>query len=150
MSPDDIPLLFRYSSRGLRSGELREFLRGIARGRNVTCLITDDREMRRLNRQFRGADYATDVLSFPNENGGEIAISLERAKAQAAEHGHSVFDEVRILMLHGVLHLSGMDHENDSGEMARAEVRWRRKLGLPTGLIERARSGRPRVERARA
>src|SRR5579871_4168846 len=140
MSPDDIPLLFRHSSRGLRSGELRQYLRRIARGRQVSCLITGDRELRRLNRRFRGADYATDVLSFPNENGGEIAISLDRAKAQAAEHGHSVFDEIRILMLHGVLHLSGLDHEKDSGEMARAERRWRRRLGLPAGLIERAPS----------
>ncbi|MBZ5606307.1 MAG: rRNA maturation RNase YbeY [Acidobacteriia bacterium] len=137
MSPDDIPLLFRHSSRGLRASALREFLMKVAKDRGVTCLITDDREMRRLNRQFRRLDYATDVLSFPNGNGGEIAISLDRAKAQAAEHGHSVFDELRILMLHGVLHLRGMDHETDSGEMRRAETRWRRKLGLPTGLIER-------------
>ena len=137
MSPDDIPLLFRHSSRGLRASALREFLMNVAKDRGVTCLITDDREMRRLNRQFRRLDYATDVLSFPNGNGGEIAISLDRAKAQAAEHGHSVFDELRILMLHGVLHLRGMDHETDSGEMRRAETRWRRKLGLPTGLIER-------------
>ena len=140
MSPDDIPLLFRYSSRGFRSAELRAFLRRIARGRHVTCLITDDRELRRLNRQFRGAGYATDVLSFPNENGGEIAISLERAKAQAAQHGHKLYDEIRILMLHGVLHLSGMDHETDSGEMARAEIRLRKKFRLPTGLIVRARA----------
>jgi probable rRNA maturation factor len=138
MSPDDIPLLFRHSSRGLRRAELSDFLRRIARGAEVTCLITDDRELRRLNRQFRGLDYPTDVLSFPNHNGGELAISLDRARAQAEEHGHSVFDELRILMLHGVLHLRGMDHETDSGEMARAELRWRRKLGLPAGLIERA------------
>ncbi len=137
MSPDDIPLLFRHSSRGLRAAALREFLATISKGR-VTCLITDDRELRRLNRQFRGLDYATDVLSFPNENGGELAISLDRAKAQAAEHGHTVFDELRILMLHGVLHLRGMDHETDSGEMRRAETRLRRKYGLPTGLIERS------------
>lgn len=150
MSSDDIPLLFRHSSRGLKKTELCDFLRRIARGRKVTCLITDDRELRRLNRQFRRADYATDVLSFPSGNGGEIAISLDRASVQAAEHGHRVFDEIRILMLHGVLHLDGMDHETDSGEMARAEMRWRRRLGLPTGLIERARGGAPRVERGRA
>jgi probable rRNA maturation factor len=140
MSSDDIPLLFRHSSRGLRSAELQEFLRRISRGRTVTCLITDDRELRRLNRRFRGFDRATDVLSFPNERGGDIAISLERAAAQAAAQGHPVFDELRILMLHGVLHLSGMDHESDSGQMARAETRWRRKLGLPVGLIERMRA----------
>jgi probable rRNA maturation factor len=137
MAPDDIPLLFRHSARGLRKQELSDFLRRISRGRDVTCLLTNDRELRRLNRQFRGSNYATDVLSFPNENGGEIAISLERAAAQAAQHGHTVFDEIRILMLHGVLHLSGLDHESDSGKMARAERRWRRKFGLPNGLIER-------------
>jgi probable rRNA maturation factor len=140
MSADDIPLLFRNSSRGMRARELREFLRQMSRGRTVTCLITDDRELRKLNRQFLGKDYATDVLSFPNGSGGEIAISLNRAEAQARHHGHSLFDELRILMLHGVLHLQGMDHETDSGEMARAELRWRKKLGLPTGLIERART----------
>src|SRR4051812_23681545 len=137
MSPDDIPLLFRRTSRGLRPRELRDFLGRISRGREVTCLITGDRELRQLNRQFHGNNYATDVLSFPNDNGGEIAISIDRAAAQAAEYGHSTFDELRILMLHGVLHLRGFDHENDSGEMARAELRWRKKLGLPTGLIER-------------
>ena len=91
--------------------------------------------MRRLNRQFRGKNYATDVLSFPPD---EMAISLDRAAAQAKELGHSLDAELRILMLHGALHLCGMDHENDSGEMRRAETRWRKRLGLPAGLIERA------------
>lgn len=140
MSPGDIPLLFRHSSRRVKRAELRDFLRRIARGREVACLISGDRELRRLNRRFRGKNCATDVLSFPSSNGGEIAISLDRAIAQAAEHGHSVADEVKILMLHGMLHLDGMDHETDSGEMARAELRWRKRLGLPTGLIERARA----------
>src|SRR5579885_3147148 len=98
MSADDIPLLFRHSSRGLRRRELREFFGRISRGLDATCLVTDDRELRRLNRRFRGKNYATDVLSFPNRNGGEIAISLDRAAAQAKEHGHSTFDEIRILM----------------------------------------------------
>jgi probable rRNA maturation factor len=142
MSPDDIPLLFHHPSRQVRRTELREFfqdvVRRVARGRRITCLITNDRELRRLNRVFRGQNYATDVLSFPMDGGGEIAISFDRAAAQAREYGHAVADEVRILMLHGVLHLTGMDHETDSGEMARAEIRWRRRLGLPSGLIERA------------
>ncbi|MGH9558376.1 MAG: rRNA maturation RNase YbeY [Bryobacteraceae bacterium] len=141
MSPDDIPLLFRHATPGLRRRELGDFFRdaarAIARGREVACLITDDRELRQLNRKFRGKNYATDVLSFPHDLGGEIAISLDRARAQAAEHGHRAADEIRILMLHGLLHLSGMDHEADSGEMARAEMRWRKKFGLPAGLIER-------------
>ena len=143
MSPDDIPLLVRNSSRRIRGvSDLRAFfaqmVKRIARGREIACLITDDTELRRLNRQFRGANYATDVLSFPSEAGGEIAISLDRAAAQAAGFGHSVEDELRILMLHGLLHLSGMDHEVDQGQMARAEARWRKRLKLPPGLVERA------------
>jgi probable rRNA maturation factor len=168
MSPDDSPLVIRQLSRRVPRTALREFLeeitRRVARGRGVVCLIADDRELRRLNRQFRGKNYATDVLSFPSGsafvNGsdleeqalhsvapqrrsargllGEIAISIDRAAAQAAEHGHSLTDELRILMLHGALHLAGFDHEKDSGEMGRAEARWRKRLGLPSGLIERA------------
>lgn len=144
MSADDVPLLFRPGFRKLRRGDLRAFFsamtRRVARGREITCLVTDDRELRDLNRRFRNAPYATDVLSFPTDRGGEIAISFDRAAAQAAERGHSVEEELRILMLHATLHLTGMDHETDSGEMARAEQRWRKRLGLPAGLIERARA----------
>jgi probable rRNA maturation factor len=148
MSPaPDHPVLFRRVPANLRRRPLQNFARalrdGVARGREFHCLITDDCELRRLNRQFRGADYATDVLSFPAEDGagslGELAISADRAAIQAHEFGHSRFDEIRILMLHGVLHLVGMDHETDAGRMARAEARWRRKLDLPAGLIARAR-----------
>jgi probable rRNA maturation factor len=121
----------------------------VARGRAFHCRITNDAELQTLNAQFLGKDYATDVLSFPNqiagdeiasgtESLGDIAVSLERARAQAREWRHSTDDEIRILMLHGVLHLMGMDHESDSGRMKRAEIRWRRILGLPVGLIERA------------
>jgi probable rRNA maturation factor len=153
MSPDDIPLLFHSSSRTsgrIDREKLRAFLaeltRRIARGRSITCLIANDAEVRRLNRFFRGKDQATDVLSFPPAKpdglargvAGDIAISIDRARLQAAERGHSLTDELRVLMLHGALHLAGMDHESDSGEMARAESRWRKRLGLPDGLIERA------------
>ena len=149
MSSDDIPLLFHTSVRTavrVDREELRDFLseltRRVVRGRTITCLIANDAEVRRLNRFFRGKDQATDVLSFPpaipNGLAGDIAISIDRARIQAAERGHSLADELRILMLHGALHLAGMDHESDSGEMARAEIRWRQKLGLPDGLIERA------------
>ena len=116
----------------------------VARGRLFHCLVTGDAELRSLNCTWRKQDRPTDVLSFPGSgpgNGdylGDIAISLARARAQAREWGHSVEDDIRILMLHGLLHLKGMDHDSDSGEMARAELRWRRKLGLPSGLIERA------------
>ena len=137
---DDIPLLFQTTKRLPRT-ELRAFFqemfRRVARGRRVTCLITGDLDLRRLNRRFRAKNYATDVLSFPTDDGGEIAISVDRAAAQASEYGHTIADEIRILMLHGVLHLTGLDHETDSGEMARVELTWRRKLRLPTSLIER-------------
>jgi probable rRNA maturation factor len=152
MSPGGISLLFR-TSRRIRRGELRLFLEQLSgkvlRGRTLSCLITGDTELRRLNKQFRGKNSTTDVLSFPSHsdkggstNGfaGDLAISADRAKAQASEHRHSIDDELRILMLHGALHLAGMDHETDSGEMERAEARWRKRLGVPGGLIERAAS----------
>jgi probable rRNA maturation factor len=128
----------------------------VAKGRAFDCLITGDAELRRLNRKFRAKDQATDVLSFPSGTGipagsylrsylGSIAISLQRARAQARDFGHSTEDEIRILMLHGILHLTGLDHETDAGRMARAERRWRARLGLPASLIERAL-----IERVRA
>ena len=92
-------------------------------------------------RQFRKKDYATDVLSFPSGEAdpiGDIAISMNRARAQAKEFGHTADEELRILLLHGVLHLLGYDHETDDGEMAKTEARWRKKLGLPLSLTERA------------
>lgn len=116
----------------------RDLARQIAPGRAFDCLITDDAELRRLNLAFLRHDYPTDVLSFPNANPlGEIAISIERADAQARSFGHARMDEVRILMLHGLLHLAGMDHESDAGEMARAEAHWRAQFGLPRTLIAR-------------
>lgn len=99
-------------------------------------MVTTDAELERLNRQFRKKAYATDVLSFPGSQ--ELAISYQRARAQAAQFGHTVEEEIHILMLHGVLHLLGMDHETDSGAMARRESIWRDKLGLPGSLIHRA------------
>ncbi len=115
----------------------------VTAGRRFTCLLADDAELQRLNRQFLERDYPTDVLSFPSPGPdgflGEIAISLDRAAEQARERGHSIENEVEILLLHGVLHLLGMDHEKDRGRMARAERRHRQELGLPVGLIERAR-----------
>lgn len=141
-------LLFEVPLRVLPRRELGEFARSlqeqVAGGRPFCCLIAGDEELRRLNLQFRKKNYATDVLSFPSERGavplGEIAISLDRAREQAAEFGHDAAAEVRILMLHGVLHLLGMDHERDNGAMARAEKRWRKRFGLPSALTERARA----------
>lgn len=110
-----------------------------ARGDLCVALISD-RRMRALNRQFRGKDYATDVLSFPSDERGflgDIVIAEGVAKRQAKEHGHSLKIEVRTLALHGLLHLLGYDHETDDGRMARAEARLRKQAGLPQGLIER-------------
>jgi probable rRNA maturation factor len=113
----------------------------------VTVLLTTDRAMRRLNRQFRGKDKTTDVLSFPSSGpgaeaiAGDLAISVTTALAQAAEQGHSLTTEIKVLVLHGLLHLAGFDHEADDGAMARRERVLRRDLGLPQGLIER--SGEP-------
>jgi probable rRNA maturation factor len=97
--------------------------------------------MKSLNARFRGKDEATDVLSFP-ANGmdglaGEIAISLEIAKQNAQLLGHSAADEVKVLILHGGLHLAGYDHESDHGEMSREEQRLREALKLPVALIQR-------------
>jgi probable rRNA maturation factor len=147
-----LPTEFNFSPGEKRS--LRSFARTlgvrVANRRAFTCVIADDAELRRLNNAFLGHDYATDVLSFPSHAGtshatpgelGELIISADRAELQAAEFGHERFDELRILMLHGVLHLCGMDHEHDCGEMASAEQKWREELGLPVTLI--ARAGRP-------
>ncbi len=145
-SPEGSSVLFRRPPATLRraviTGFARQLQKEVAKGRPFGVLITGDAELRRLNRDFRGKDYATDVLSFASGMGGaphlgELAISLGRARAQAREFGHLLEDEVRILMLHGVLHLLGHDHETDTGQMARAEKRWRAKLKLPNGLIER-------------
>lgn len=140
-------LLFRHATRGLARRNLRDLAerlsRQVAGGRRFVCLLTGDGELERLNRQFLGRGYPTDVLSFPEPGPddflGEIAISLERARDQARANGHSTEAEVGILMLHGLLHLLGMDHEKDRGTMARAEARWRKKLGLPPSLVERSR-----------
>lgn len=126
---------------------------------SVSVLLTNDMRIQELNREFRGKNSPTDVLSFPavtwefeggsgpkTRSAGDLAISLETAARQAASLGHSLATEVRVLILHGALHLAGYDHETDSGEMARKEIRLRRHLGLPSGLIERSMT-RARPER---
>ncbi len=96
--------------------------------------------MRALNRQFRGKDTVTDVLSFPADSRGflgDIVIAAGVAKRQAKAAGHEIRTEIRVLALHGLLHLLGYDHDADDGKMARAEAKLRKKAGLPQGLIER-------------
>jgi probable rRNA maturation factor len=130
----------------------------------VHVLLADDATLKRLNRTFRGQNKATDVLSFPagpttvffgDPEGpglaGDLAISLETAARQAERFGHSLGDEVRVLLLHGTLHLAGFDHEQDAGEMAAREAELRQKLRLPTSLIARvsapAKTARKKVRR---
>lgn len=111
---------------------------------DVTVLLTTDACLRKLNRQFRGKNKATDVLSFPAEGigaekvAGDLAISVPIALLQAIEQCHSLSTEIKILILHGLLHLAGHDHESDAGKMARRERLLRARLNLPQGLIERA------------
>jgi probable rRNA maturation factor len=143
MSPgEDSLIIYRRAGRGFSRKTVRATVNRlqleVAEGMPFSCLLTDDRELRRLNRTFLNKDYPTDVLSFPEEEAlGEIAVSVERATEQAAEHGHSPETEIGILLLHGLLHLMGLDHERDRGKMRRTELSWRKKLGLPAGLIER-------------
>jgi probable rRNA maturation factor len=108
---------------------------------DVSVAIVSDRRMRALNRQFRGKDKVTDVLSFPSDERGfmgDIVVASGIAKQQAKAAGHSEQTEIRVLALHGLLHLLGYDHEHDDGKMARFEAKLRKKAGLKEGLIERA------------
>ena len=121
----------------------------------VSVLITGNSSMRGLNARFRGKNRPTDVLSFPaaaSANGfvGDIAVSLDVAVANARLLGHSVADEIRLLILHGILHLAGYDHESEQGEMAKEEIVLRKRLALPTGLIERGYKAKAPKKSARA
>jgi probable rRNA maturation factor len=144
--------LSRFAARARRAAGLKD---------TVDILLTSSAEMKSLNWRFRGKDKATDVLSFPvvaddvrRKFVGEIAISAEIAAQNARALGHSAGEEVKILVLHGLLHLRGYDHERDDGEMARRERQLRVRLGLACGLIERSEmadgsveiGGRSRVE----
>jgi probable rRNA maturation factor len=135
---------------GLSSSTLERFVlrarRAIHLRGTVNVLVTNSSELRSLNRRFRKKDKPTDVLSFPSlqaargevmRSAGDLAISFDIARENAKKLGHSVSDEVKILVLHGILHLAGFDHERDNGEMARQESRLRQQLKLDSGLIER-------------
>lgn len=108
-----------------------------ANGKSVVIAFVSDRQMRQLNGKFRGKDLTTDVLSFPFEadefetdknNLGDIAISLEQARRQASENSLTFPTEIKQLILHGILHLCGYDHETDNGEMNSLELNLRDKL----------------------
>ncbi len=111
-------------------------------GGHVTVALVPDARVKALNKQYRRKDVVTDVLSFPAEEPGDlgdVVIAHGVAGRQAREAGHSIRTELRVLALHGLLHLLGYDHERDDGRMARLERRLRRKAGLREGLIERSR-----------
>ncbi len=154
-------VILRKRVAGLSETALERFVlrarRAVRLKGTVNVLVTGGGEVRALNRKFRGKNITTDVLSFPASSAGargagrlagEIAISAEIAARNADQLGHSAADEVKILTLHGILHLAGFDHERDNGEMARREIRLRQQLRLPVGLIERALSERAATERA--
>jgi probable rRNA maturation factor len=131
---------------------LRAFMRQAqeaagVRGDYSVCLA-GDAEIKELNRRYRHCDEVTDVLAFAADEGepadgrylGDLVVSVDTARRQAEELGHPVDREVRVLILHGLLHLAGFDHETDQGEMQRIEEKLRSRLGLPVGLITRAQS----------
>ena len=118
----------------------------------VTIALVSDSRMRTLNRSFRNKDYATDVLSFPATPGslGDIVIATGVAARQADDAGHTVVTELKVLALHGLLHLLGYDHETDTGEMAKVESALRKNAGLKEGLLDRQPPSRRVPARARA
>jgi probable rRNA maturation factor len=107
---------------------------------SAAIVFVGDEAIKKLNRQFRDRNYVTDVLSFPSQPEafevdhqaqlGEVVISVHRAMAQAKEHGLTFSCEVKQLILHGLLHLFGYDHETDRGQMDRLELQLRKKLGI--------------------
>ena len=140
-----IEVINRQRRRKINAKQWREFgekaLLAIGGGNlSAAIVFVGDAAINKLNRQFRGKNDVTDVLSFPSkaesfevENGsqlGEVVISTQRAAAQAKDHGLSFSDEVEQLILHGLLHLCGNDHETDRGQMNRLELKLRKKLGI--------------------
>ena len=162
-TPKQIPMILiepairkKFGRSGLKKAEIKDFLaRAIEAAElagDVSVLLTGDEEIRRLNREFRHKDKSTDVLSFPaiqvdgsERLAGDLAISVETAAREAERREHPLDVELKVLLLHGVLHLAGWDHEADSGEMAEKEETLRVELGLGEGLIERAQSSEHRA-----
>ena len=145
--PDE-PWYFENRQRKIAFDESKvcEFLSRIshdlAAGGEFSVVVSSDEAVRKANRRFRNESKTTDVLSFPDGEGGylgDLLIAASRAAKQARDHGHSVEEEINALALHGILHLNGYDHESDRGEMNSEEERLRAKYGLKSGLIARAR-----------
>ncbi len=133
------------SAGSVRAPGLARWLQQVAPARArgvVTVAVVSDARVRSLNHRYRRQDAATDVLSFPADEPGElgdVVIAAGVAGRQARQAGHPIAVELRVLALHGLLHLLGYDHEHDDGRMARLERRLRLKGGLVEGLIERGR-----------
>ncbi len=140
-------LIVRKAAPGVSSGALEKFTRRARKATGlqgqVNVVLTSSRDIQKLNHRFRGQDKATDVLSFPplravaGAFSGDIVISTDIAVRNARDFGHHPNQELKILILHGLLHLAGHDHETDDGQMARKEERLRRQLRLTSGLIGR-------------
>jgi probable rRNA maturation factor len=160
---DDL-VIFQKRVAGLSETALDRFVTRVQRTTGfkgeVNVFLTSSAQMKALNHRFLRKDQPTDVLSFPAEPGdrkslrGEIAVSVEIAARNARILGHSSAEEIKILILHGMLHLRGYDHERDHGRMARRERQLRLALNLPAGLIERSATGKqpdsaPKVTRSR-
>jgi len=149
-------IIFKKNLPGATSAMLERFLARAQRAAGlrgeVNVLVAGSREIRELNRRYRGQDKATDVLSFPSDGGagkgfaGDIAISADLAAQSARQFGHAPAEELKLLLLHGVLHLAGYDHERDNGRMAGMEERLRARLGLSTSLIARSADDDARPE----
>jgi probable rRNA maturation factor len=137
-------LIFETAVKGVSATVLQRFVRRAQKLAKITgevdVLVSTNQRLHALNRRFRRKNKPTDVLSFPRLIGGDIAISAEIACQNAAFYGHSPAEELKILVLHGMLHLAGHDHESDTGEMARLESRLRVQLKLPNSLIDRAQA----------
>ena len=143
--------------RRIRRTELLHFageIQRVLKLRGVNILLTDSEQIKELNRRYRKKNKATDVLSFPapdelrKETAGDLAISVDIAADYARRMGHSLTKELCVLILHGMIHLAGHDHESDDGEMEALEAKLRKRFGLPLSLIERADIKRAETKRA--
>jgi probable rRNA maturation factor len=140
-------IIFETAVQGASRAGLERFARRAQElagvGGEVGILIAGNRRLQQLNQRYRRKNKPTDVLSFPHNDGGggDIAISAVIARQNAGRYSHSVAEEMKILVLHGMLHLAGYDHESDNGRMARLENKLRARLKLPASLLERAQRG---------
>ena len=132
----NINIIQHHPSRRIPPGRFRKILTRIVRllrinGQEISFVFLNDRAIRKINRQFLRHDWATDVIAFPSGGGGEILISLDTARRQAEEEGHSVFEEVKILAIHGLLHLVGYDDRKKRDH----EKMWWKTIGQLPGIL---------------